>query len=425
MCMKLGFWELVLLFCIGLILFGPTVIPWISGWMRRADQAQKQAQRRKQQVRRQMAQERDALMHRFQVATSVLLVGGLVTYIGYLFLHPVTPAPQPYTPVTETMPLTTAGSTQTRALDLAPYKNPVCVTFRDGWLYAAVDGNQIIRVREDGTGLATVFTTESPVTSIAFGPKGSLYLLSSSALYQASFDGWAVDVKPILTQLDGAPLGQPGGVAVAADGRVYFTQYSAMAHETPVQGFYSELMARTGSGSAWVLDPVTGKAQCIVRGLHGAGGIALSPDGDTVYLSETNARRVWAVPADTRDGDVHTAGHILLEGLDGYAAGLSTAPNGDVWAAVCGRPIGWVDNIASHSLLRRAVMNLPQMTQGWLLTPSSDTGWAFCTAADGSLTRAVAAQVHGLQGRITGVWETETTIWLANADGSHLYGVTR
>ena len=423
--MKFGFWELVLLLCICLILFGPTVIPWVNGWLRRANQTQQRVQRRNQEVRRQMAQERDAIAHRFQVVTSVLLIGGVVGYTGYLFLHPVTPAPQPYTPVTETMSLTTAGTTQTRTLDLASYKNPVCVTFRDGWLYAAVDGNQIIRIREDGTGLAPVFTTESPVTSMVFGPKGSLFLMSQSALYQASFDGWAVDAKPILTDLNGAPLGQPGSVVVDEDGRVYFTQYADFAADTPTQGFYTELMAHTGSGSVWMLDPQTNNAQCIVRGLSGAGGLALSPDGETLYVSETNARRVWAVPADTRDGEIESAGRILLEGLDGYAAGLYTAQNGDVWVAVCGQPIGLVDSLSGHTLLRRAVLNLPHMTQGWLLTPSSDTGWTFCVADDGSLTRAVAAQARGLEGRITGVWETDTTIWLANADGSQLYGVTR
>ena len=34
------------------------------------------------------------------------------------------------------------------SLDIAPYKNPETVQVRDGWVYAAVEGGNIIRIRE-------------------------------------------------------------------------------------------------------------------------------------------------------------------------------------------------------------------------------------------------------------------------------------
>lgn len=425
--MKFGFWELILLFCIILILFGPTVIPWVHGWLRRAEHTKKQIQRQQEQVRRQAAAERDALLHRFQVVTSFLLIVGFVGYAAFLVLHTPAAVPQAYEPSTAAMSLTTAGNTQTTALDLAPYEKPLCVAWQDGWLYAAVKGNKVIRIREDGTGLTEVFTTDSEISGMAFGPDGSLYLAGGNAIYRASFDGWAVDVKPILTDIDGAPLVSPSAIAVAADGTVYFTQYAQQPIEQDglEQRFFNELLAHTDSGTAYVLDPHTGEAERLTGGLSGAGGIAVSPDGKTIYLSETNARRVWAYPADARTETVQEAGEILLDGLDGYAAGLSLAQNGDVWAAVCGKPISWVDKTAGAPLLRKVVLNLPDLTQHWLLTPKADTGWAFSISDDGTLSRAVAAQLPNMDGRITGICETETTIWLANADAGRLYGITR
>lgn len=425
--MKFGFSEFVLLFFIILILFGPTVIPWVQGWLRRANRTKRQIQHQKAQAQRQMAAERDAICHRFQVVTSFLLIAGFIGYSGYLLLHTPAAVPQSYVPSTEVMSLTTAGNTQTTALDIAPYEKPICVASQDDWLYIAVQGNKVIRIREDGTGLAEVFSTDGPITSMMFGPDDCLYLAGSNAIYRASFDGWAVDMKPILTSIDGKPLVSPCAIAVTDDGMVYFTQYALNPAELEglPERFHTELMAHTGTGTAYVLNPQTGEVERLTGGLSGAGGIAVSPDGKTVYLSETNARRVWAYPADARTESVQDAGQILLEGLDGYAAGLSLSQSGDVWAAVCGEPISWVDQTAGKPLLRKIVLNLPTLTQHWLLTPKADTGWAFSVSADGSLHRAVAAKLPKMDGRITGVCETKNTIWLANADADRLYGITR
>ena len=423
--MKLGFWELILLFCIVLIIFGPTVLPWIHRWLRRADQTRQQAIRHRDAMRRKAAQERDAILHRFQVVTSVLLIGGLIGYTGYLLLHPVSPAPQPYTPSDASLVLTTTGSSRTTTLDISPYRDPVCVAEQDGWLYAATADQQVIRIRPDGSGLAPVFSTDSQITSMTFAPDGSLYLAGQTALYRASFDGWGVDVKPILTAIDGHPLTMAAGIVPTSDGKVYFTQYADFPAEDPTQSFFTELMAHTASGSVWMWDSADNTTTCIAKGLSGAGSICLSPDETTLYVSESNLHRVWQLPVDTRDAAIQDAGRPLLEGLDGYAAGLSPAQDGSIWVAVCGQPISWVDRFAGQPWVRRVVMNLPEMTQAWLLTPSASSGWAFTVAPDGTLSRTVVAQTPQMQGRITGVCETNDTIWLANADGSSLYGVTR
>lgn len=426
--MKLGFSEFVLLFCIVLILFGPTVIPWVSGWLRRANKAQKQVRRQHAQIQAQMAKERDALLHRFQVAAGGLLICIVVGYSGYLLLHPVAYPPQAYTPASGVMSLTTAGNTSTTAVSIAPYENPICAAWQDDWLYAAVAGNKVIRIREDGTGLAEVFSTDGEITGMVFGADKCMYLSGKGGLYKASFDGWAVDVKPILTTVNGEPLRFPAGIAVDSDGNLYFTEYAQIdtaAQDGLEQGFYTELLAHTNTGTVYVYNAKSGTVEPIVTGLQGAGGIALSPDNSTLYVSETNARRVWAVPCSARNSTLDKQGQILLEGLDGYAAGLAPAQNGDVWVAVCGTPIQWVDNAADNTILRKAAMNLPHLTQRWLLCPSAKTGWAFAASENGTLSRAIAAQAPNLAGRITGVCETTQAVWLANADGTNLYRINR
>lgn len=422
--MKLGFSEFVLLFIIVLILFGPTVIPWVQRWLRRANKAKVQVQRQHAQMQAQMVQETNALLHRFQIVAGGLLFCIFVGYAGYLLLHPVAYPPQKYTPVAGTMTLTTAGNTTAHTVSIAPYYNPICVAWQDNWLYAAVEGNKVIRMREDGSGLTEVFSTEGEISSMVFGADNCMYLAREGGIYKASFDGWAVDVKPILTSIQDRPLHFPAGIAVDAQGNIYFTEYAQM-NTAFEQGFYTELLAHTSTGTAYVYTPKTGNVEPIVTGLRGASGIALSSDETTLYISEANARRVWAVPASARNATLTEQGEILLEGLDGYAAGLTPAVNGDVWVAVCGTPAQWVDKTANFPLLRKAAMNLPHLTQNWLLNPTSKSGWAFSISKNGTLSRAVAVQVPKNAGRITGVCETERAIWLANADGSNLYVIAR
>lgn len=434
--MRLGFSEFILLSAIFLLLFGPTVIPRVKRWLKRANTAQKQARKARAALDKQLAAERDYYLHRFQVAAGLLI--GLVVfgYGGYLLLHPAQPAPTTYTPVTAApLQLVTTGTDATVTLDISPYKNPVCVTAQDGWLYAAVD-SAVIRIREDGTGLGKVCDSPGEVTDLAFGPDGILYLSvigeagtlkGRGAIFALNFDGLALGQRPIVNNINGEALQHPAALAIAADGKVYFTEYaSANAYEAGGAAYagYTELLAHTGTGAAYVYDPVEKAVAMVTAGLQGAGGIALSADGSTLYLSDTNNSRVWALPADTRGSDIAADGRLLVDGLPGYAAGLNLAPDGSLWGAVYGERIDWIDNAAGTPLVRKIAMNLPRLTQRWLLQPKDgQTGWAVALDADGNLTRACAVRLQS--GGVLDVCETETAVWMVSGAGSTLYGAPK
>ena len=91
--MRLGFSEFILLFLIALILLGPTVLPRIARWYRRAGKQQARAARRRAAAQEQARRAREELLQRFRVAAGILLAGGAVFCAGWLLLGPVTYAP--------------------------------------------------------------------------------------------------------------------------------------------------------------------------------------------------------------------------------------------------------------------------------------------------------------------------------------------
>lgn len=442
--MKIGFTELLLTLAIFLVVLGPTVLPRIARWYRYADRAQNTARRRAARARAARVRVRDELFRRARFAVAVVFGGAAALYLLYLFFGPLPYAPQihPVTTWISSAAEVPAGTpTAADGLDISPYRDPVCIAEQDGWLYAAVDGGTVIRIRPDGTGLAEVFTTGGDITALAFGPDGALYLTDASlqgtltgggGVLRATFDGWAVSVAPLVTSANGQRLSCPAGLAVGTDGTVYFTDFSAVSAaqtHSAENAFYTELMARTGQGSVYAYDPDTQAVACLASGLQGAGGLALSADGRALYVSESNAGRLWKLPLGGKTQDIAALGadsaaqstggaQLLAQGLSGYPAGLACDQDGSLWAAQCGARSRWAET--APVWLRRVILHLPRLTRAWLLRPHADAGTALGFSENGTRTSCLLVDT-GAGGRITGICFTEDACWLANADGSVLY----
>ena len=161
-------------------------------------------------------------------------------------------------------------------------------------------------VRTDGGHYAAILSVEGELTSFAFDAEGDLWLsvvtTSGGALCRAVHDNWGAAVEQVVTQIDGAPLGAISAVEVGPDGKVYF----AVVGDEPVDNglesaLRTELLAHTGTGWVYVYDPADRSVQRVLGGVAGASGLALSADGETLYVSDLGSRCVWSVDADARE----------------------------------------------------------------------------------------------------------------------------
>ena len=415
--MRIGIVELFLIFVIASITIGPTVAVWVGRWMRRAEQASAAEARRRAAAQAQRIAEREAVLHRFQVLGTVFAAVAAVLLIYALTLRPIDAEPQPYTP-----PAVRAAAGQTAqpggTLGLEGYEAVSGLRLREGWLYLAAqrpDGGVIARVREDGSGLAPVLTVPGEVTGFDFGPEGELWFTvlteAGGMLCRAGYDGWGATVEQVVTQIDGRALASVMAVAVGADGRVYFAEAaSTRAPDGAAAALRSELMAHTATGSVYVYDPAGRTVERVLGGVAGAAGLALAPDGGTLYVSDLGGRCIWAV--DPAGRELTAGGRRCTQfagALPGYPGALAVDADGTLYVSYRWARSGWLEDHAGGTLLRGAALRLSlRMQEGLFGLPGAGPAAEALDAQGGP----VLAFAGGQEGGASAVYAAESRVYL-------------
>ncbi len=149
----------------------------------------------------------------------------------------------------------------------------------DGNLYFSdLKANAIYRITPDGTKTKIVDEPGSGLKVVG----GHIYACQGSKkrLVMIDYHGAPIE-QPVVTVL--AEDVQPNDLAVSKEGRVYFTE--------------------TGKKQVTMYDPATKKVQAADTGIAGPNGIAFSPDGGTLAVSDYNGEFVWTF-AVGKDGSL-------------------------------------------------------------------------------------------------------------------------
>ena len=393
--MRLGLTELLLIVIIALLALGPGVSRWLNRWSRQAKASRAAEARRRAAWEAERKARRDFILHRFQIVAAVFAAATAVALVYTLGLRPIEAAPQSYTvpaAASQTAAQTIEG---TAALPLEGYQPPDCIVVRDGWIYMAArpaggSGSALLRMREDGSAQMTVLAEEGVITSFAFDPAGDIWytLLTGTggALCRLSHDDWGASAQQVVTQIDGRPLAYPAAVAAGPDGRIYFTE---AADFTPRAGsledaLRAELMGHTATGWVYVYDPADRSVQRVLGGLAGAAGLAVSPDGGTLYAADLGSRCIWAVDTGARELTAGGRGCALFAGqLPGYPGALAAGPDGTVYVGYRWTRADWLESRAAEPGLRGIAARLPRSVQRRLFHAASPLAQSY--APDGVL----------------------------------------
>lgn len=206
-------------------------------------------------------------------------------------------------------------------------------------------------------------------------------------LCRVSNDQWGVTVEPVVSQIDGKVLSCPTAVAVGEDGRIYFTDAAAVRTKYGAErALRTELFAHTATGGVYVYDPSARTVKQVLSGVAGAAGLALSPDGGTLYVSDLAGRCIWAVPAD---GHELTAGGkgctLFADGLPGYPGALTVDEDGVVYVGYRWARLNWLEDHADGTLLRGAALRLSESMQEGLVSLPGDAASAESFSPEGKL----------------------------------------
>ena len=124
--------------------------------------------------------------------------------------------------------------------------------------------------------------------------------------------------------------------------------------------FAADILEHRPNGRLLAYDPKTSRSRTVLRELHFANGVAVSPDGSFVLVAETSKYRVMRVwLTGSRQGQ----SEVFIDNLPGFPDGISSNGRDKFWLALVAPRNKVLDAILPYPFLRKVVSRLPKFLQ--------------------------------------------------------------
>lgn len=295
--------------------------------------------------------------------SSVVLTTAFV--IGIILLHPSLPPPFKYEPYELSLsplegPLKLNGKlNNAEQLFHGQIKGPEHLVVHKGQLYTSVHGGHIVKISENSIEPIVKFGQDC----IGFseeekcGRPLGFHIDENDTLYVADAyygikqfnlkTGAVATLVDINTEIEGIAPQIPNSVAVARDGKVYWTD-SATSHN--LQDLLYTLLGDP-TGRLIVYDPVTKTNQVLMKNIHFANGVALAPDESFVIVAETARAKILR---HHLKGPKKGTSDIFIDRLPGLPDNIHHDGQGTYWVAIVDSG-GAMGMSTKYSLLRKFI----------------------------------------------------------------------
>lgn len=352
--------------------------------------------------------------------SAVLGVAGLVSAAAvYLLAWPVPVDPVAWSPPADAG-LTGAFTPNdilraARGLELGGHTGPEDVALGlDGSVYASVREARVLRIPRHGGNAAIFAETGGRPLGIEPLPDGSFVIANALlGLQQLRPDG---TVTVLVDRIDGRPLQYVDDVAVARDGRIWFTEasskFGAAKYGGTLEGSLLDILEHGGHGLLLEYDPATQTTRVLMDGLNFANGIAVSDDQEYLLVAETGSYRIlkyWL--AGSRQG----TSEVLIDNLPGFPDNINNGINGRFWIGLVAPRNAPLDRTAGQPFLRKLMQRLPRFLRPKPVRSSH------VIAIDGEGNVLMNLQDPAARfPLLTGVLELPQRLYLTTLDGPYL-----
>lgn len=285
---------------------------------------------------------------------------------------------------------------------------------RDGRLYAAMAGGNIVRMAPDGSAQEVFVNTGGRVLGFDFDADGRLIAADAyKGLLAVTPDR---QVSVLADRVGADAIRYADAVVVARNGRIFFTDASTRFSPASWGGTFEasvlDILEQSATGRVLEHDPSTGRTRILALGLSFANGIALSQDEQHLFVAETGRYRIWKIDATAQNLDLATRGassqaQVLLDNLPGYPDNLMRGLAGRIWLGLAKPRSSTVDDMADKPWLRRITLRLPR----WLWPVPPAYGHVLAFTEDGSIV-ADWQDPSGSYPETTGVTETAERLYV-------------
>ncbi|RRW47312.1 SMP-30/gluconolactonase/LRE family protein [Pseudomonas luteola] len=210
-------------------------------------------------------------------------------------------------------------------------------------LFSDIPTGRILRWNEDD-GRVTVYSAQSNnANGHTRDREGRLISCEhdSRRVTRLEYDG---TITVLLDAFQGKKLNAPNDVVVAADGAVWFTDpgYGILG---AYEGHKADFELPT---NVYRIDPQSGEAQVAVGDFQRPNGIAFSPDGKRLYVSDTAGGGDPGKPCHLRafnvgEGGKLDGGRVLIDAKNGVIDGFRCDSDGNLWCS-------WAGDAANNSV---------------------------------------------------------------------------
>jgi len=303
--------------------------------------------------------------------------------------------------------------TAATAIDLGEHEGPEDATLgHDNSVYVTTDGGLVLRIRNRHVEMFA--DTGGRPLGIEVDSDGSLVVANAYlGLQRIDTDG---SISTILGSVDGIIPVYPNNLAIAQDGKIYFTEASSKFGADEYRGTYDasllDIMEHGGHGGVFVFDPATGTTEQLLDELNYANGIAISEDNSFLVVAETSSYRVlkhWLSGPDSGTTEV------LLKNLPGFPDNLKSGKAGRFWLGFAAPRNDLLDKLSDKPWLRKAVQRLPAVFRPKAVPASH----VIAFNGDGE----ILMNMHDPDARfptLTGVLETQRSLYLTTLFGHQL-----
>lgn len=301
-----------------------------------------------------------------------------------------------------------------RTIDIGSETGPEHIAIgSDGKLYAAMTSGNLLRMELDGEKQEVFANTGGRVLGFDFDAQGRMIAADAmKGLLAIAADSSVTVLTDHVSSDD--PIRYANSVVVAPDGTIYFTDSSTRFAPAQWVGTYAasvlDIMEQSATGRILAYDPSIATTRIVARGLSFANGIALSADGQTLFVNETGRYRVWKIDGRARDLDVQSGSpqaKVLLDNLPGYPDNLMRGRDGRIWVGLVKPRNPAADSLAEKPFLRKVLLRLPQS----FLPLGESYGHVFAIDEDGRVTDDLQ-DPSGAYPETTGATETADRLYI-------------
>ena len=226
-------------------------------------------------------------------------------------------------------------------------------------IYTSTQSGDIIRIEPRPNKHSVFANTGGVALGLQFAPDGNLIIADAhKGLLSIDANG----TVSVLTDKvdDGTPLVYVDEMAIAADGRIFFsdasTKFGAKAAGSTLKGSLLELMEHGSTGRIVVYNPQDKTTKTVVKNLSFPNGVAMCPDDACIIFAETGTysiKRHWLTGLQA--GITET----IIENLPGFPDNINKGQDGRYWVGLTSPRAEALDNLSGKPFIRKVVQRLP------------------------------------------------------------------